>query len=107
MSTFDHQLVVNSVTQRLNLLSDENGTAMYSVIEDVPPYRNPLKYIQDNWIGGHGQYDFKVDDVYFEGQSIDTTQDGKVILGPEIIEVKENDASNIEPPICFAWYPLN
>jgi len=103
--TYDHELKIGSETKRLSLAQREDGTKYYSVIEETPQYRNPLRFIQENWIGGHGQVDFRIPDKYFEGQSIDTTVDGKVILGPEIIEVKENDASNIEAPVAFAWYP--
>jgi hypothetical protein len=102
---YDHEIEIDGEIKRLEIIKDNDGTSMYHIAEQIPEYRNPLKFIQDNWIGGHGQYDFNVRDKYFEGQSIDTTLDGRLILGPEIMEVKENDASNIEAPVMFCWYP--
>ena len=110
-ATHDHQITINGDTKGLDLMKQPDGTSMYSIIEEIPEYRNPLKYIQNNWIGGHGQREFSSDypedlsDKYYEGQSIDTTQDGKVFLGPEIIEVKKSDTTNIGAPTCFEWYP--
>lgn len=87
MSTNDHEIKIGSTTKKLKLIRDDSGAALYSVIEEIPPHQSQLRFTQDNWIGGHGQYDFKEDDVYFEGQSIDTTQDGRVFLGPLIYTV--------------------
>ena len=43
--------------------------------------------------------------MYFEGQSIDTTQDGRIILGPLITEVKKSDDSNLDSaPVIFIWF---
>lgn len=103
-STHDHELVINSETRGMDLVV-QNGTAMYSVTEEIPDYKNPLRFIQSSWIGGHGQYDFSIEDKFYEGQSIDTTQDGVVFLAPEIVEVKKSDAANIGAPTCFEWFP--
>ena len=101
----DHEIKIGSTTKSFEIMRDENGRAMYTVIEEAPRYREPLELEQTNWIGGHGQHDFKGNDLYFEGQSIDTTQDGRIILGPEITEQKEDDASSIEAPVVFCWFP--
>uniref|UniRef100_A0A6H1ZG67 Putative peptidase n=1 Tax=viral metagenome TaxID=1070528 RepID=A0A6H1ZG67_9ZZZZ len=88
--THDHEIVIGSSTYRLNLLRDKDGVAMYNVVEDIPQYQNPLLFTQANWRGGHGQHTFTDPSMYFEGQSIDTTQEGKVFLGPKITEVYLN-----------------
>lgn len=103
--THDHEIKIGSTTKRLDLIEDENNRALYQVIEEIPQYQNPLLFTQDDWIGGHGQYDFRQRDMYFEGQSIDTTQDGRIILGPLIYEVKEDDDSDLDSaPVDFLWY---
>uniref|UniRef100_A0A6M3K5E2 Uncharacterized protein n=1 Tax=viral metagenome TaxID=1070528 RepID=A0A6M3K5E2_9ZZZZ len=107
MSTFDHEIEIDSVSKRLNLAQDENGKKYYTVAESIPEYRNPLRYIQNNWIGGHGQHDFRIPDKYFEGKAIDTTQEGKAFPGPEITEVKESDDTDLDSaPVVFCWFPL-
>ncbi len=80
----DHELLIGTTTERLRLIRDENGQVDYSVENFVPEYRNPLTFTQSDWVGGHGQHSMQIPDIYFEGQSIDTTQDGRVFLGPEI-----------------------
>jgi hypothetical protein len=104
----DHEILVGSTTERLKLMRDENGHAMYSVIEEVPEYRNPLTFTQTNWIGGHGQYDAKTADMYFDGKSIDSTLEGKVILAPLLVSVQEDDASALDGNVLgFCWSPTN
>lgn len=101
----DHELKVGSTTKRLQLIRDDNGSAMYQVIEDIPNYQNPFLFTQTDWIGGHGQHDFALKDLYFEGQSIDTTQEGRILLGPLINEVKEDDDTDLDSaPVVFMWY---
>ena len=78
---YDHEIKIGSTTKALKLIKDDKGVALYNVLEDIPRYQNPLEFVQDNWIGGHGQHTFQEPDVYFEGQSIDTTQEGRVFLG--------------------------
>jgi len=90
--THDHEIVVGSDTYGLNLLRDEEGRAMYSVAEDIPQYQNPMLFSQMDWRGGHGQHTTADPSMYFEGQSIDTTQEGKVFLGPKITEVEAGAA---------------
>ena len=109
MSRFDHEIKIGTAdAEGLKLIRDDEGKAMYRVYEETPNYRNPLLFTQSSWLGGHGQYNFEVPDMYFEGQSIDTTQDGRVFLGPLIYEVNEvNGAgSNLDSsPLGFCWFP--
>ncbi|MHA2068944.1 MAG: hypothetical protein ACXABY_31670, partial [Candidatus Thorarchaeota archaeon] len=103
--THDHELKVDSTTRKLDIIRDENGSALYQVIEEVPKYEPQLKFTQTDWKGGHGQHDFEDEDVFFEGQSIDTTQEGRLFLGPLIYEVKESDDTDLDSaPVCFAWF---
>jgi len=106
MGKYDHELLIGSSTHRFSLARDETGQAMYSVTEDIPQYQPTLVYEQTNWIDGQGQYLMANPNAYFEGQSIDTTQDGRVILGPKINEVEESDATELDSaPVCFHWSP--
>lgn len=101
----DHELKIDSTTDQFRLVRDDQNRAMYRVIEDVPDYRAILKVVQTNWIDGHGQYFYKKPNFYFEGQSIDTTVDGRIILGPEVTEVKESDDTDLDSnPVVFAWF---
>jgi len=101
----DHEILVGSSTYRLNLIRDDDGKAMYSVTEDVPEYSPQFEFEQTNWVNGHGRYWFDDTDAYFEGQSIDTTQEGRVILGPLINEVYESDDTELDSaPVCFRWF---
>lgn len=105
--TDDHELKIDSTTQPLQLIRDDSGKAMYHITDDIPEYATRLIFEQTNWIGGHGQYDFDEDkdDSFLEGQSTDTTQDGKIILGPLIVEVKEDDDTDLDSaPALFQWY---
>jgi len=105
--THDHELKIGTTTRQLDLIRDKDGAAMYQVIEDVPNYDAQLSLPQTSFIGGHGQHDFKVTDMYFEGQSIDTTQEGRVCLGPEITEVQEHGTPDTDldsAPVCFLWF---
>ena len=104
----DIELKIDSTTDLFRLMKDETGRAMYKVETVVPQYRNPLTFSQANWIGGHGQFDMQDPTMYFEGQSIDTTQEGRVFLGPYINEVQEDTApaSDLDaPPVKFCWFP--
>ena len=103
-TTYDHQLVIGGVTKGLRLIRDDSKHAMYQVIEEIPKYQDPLRFTQDDWIGGHGQYDFDRRDVYFDGQSIDTTQDGRIILGPLINSVGIDGSTLGANPVCFCWF---
>ena len=103
----DHELLIGSTTRALELVRDDSGRALYQVVEDIPLYKQALTFGQSNWLGGHGRYDFNENepDLYLEGQSIDTTQPGKVILGPLIYEVKEADDTDLDSaPVCFVWF---
>ena len=103
---YDHELKIGSTVYRLSLAKGDDGRAMYSVVPKIPQYRDPLRYIQDNWIDGHGQHTMTGrNSMWFEGQSIDTTQDGRVILGPLITEILESDATNLDGnPVGFQWF---
>lgn len=105
--TNDHEISIYTSgawsTKRLTLIRQE-GRALYQVTEEIPRYQDPLKFIQTDWIGGHGQFDFAQPDMYFEGQSIDTTQPGKVILGPLIYSVGISGGTLGANPVCFIWF---
>jgi hypothetical protein len=88
----DHEIVVGSTTTRLRLARDANGKPAYSVTEDIPQYNQVLEAGQTEWISGHGQYEREQSGMYFDGQSIDTTQEGRVMLGPKITEVYISNA---------------
>jgi hypothetical protein len=105
MPTSDHELKVGSTTKKLNIMRDKNGGAMYSVQENIPQYRDPLIFTMKDWKGGHGQYEFLNDDVYYDGQSIDTTQDGKIFLGPMITQVGVGATTALDATVQgFYWY---
>ena len=104
----DHELKIDSTTRQLTIMRDQNGKAMYSVmpLEEIGDPANILSFLQDDWIGGHGQGDAKERDKYAEGQAIDTTQEGRVISGPLINEIKESDASNLDSAVvAFIYFP--
>lgn len=92
-TAYDHQLQVGSTTYSLKLATDTNGKALYSVSEDLPSYNQVLEVAQKNWTGGHGQYEYVDNQMYFSGQAIDTTQEGRIILGPNINQVYSSATS--------------
>ncbi len=100
----DHEIKIGSTTKGLKLIRNEDGSAMYQVIEEIPQYRNPLRFTQIDWREGHGQHDFTNPSVYFEGQSIDTTQEGKVFLGPLIYSVGIDGGDLGANPVTFVWF---
>lgn len=103
MSTNDHVIKIDDDKKGLRLIVNE-GRPLYSVIEDVPNYQQQLRIIQRDWTGGHGQYDLVQPDMYFEGQSIDTTQEGRLLLGPEIQQVGVSGGDLGANPVCFYWF---
>lgn len=104
LTEFDHEIVIDGTTRRLSLIR-EQGKAVYEVTPERPNYRDPLRIIQSNWVDGHGQYNVSIDDMYFEGESIDTTQEGRVILGPLINVVTKTGPSELDSPVLgFFWY---
>jgi len=112
MPTYDHQLNINGTTSEYTLVRGDDNRAMYQVIEEAPEGPSSLRFEQTNWIGGHGQFNLKERDRYFEGQSIDTTCPSSLFLGPEIIEVKEYGGTGSSTtfdsaPVCFAWSESN
>ena len=103
---FDHELKIGSDTQQFRLVRGEGDAVMYNIRNIIPNYRDPLRFTQSNWIGGHGSYERKAPDVFFEGQSIDTTQEGRVFLGPLINSVGEiGDSGNLDSAVVqFIWF---
>ncbi|KKN22973.1 hypothetical protein LCGC14_0909760 [marine sediment metagenome] len=103
---FDHELKIGSDTQQFRLIRDENGAVMYNIRNIIPQYRDPLTFTQATWIGGHGSFARRAPDTYFEGQSIDTTQEGRVFLGPLINTVGEiGDSGNLDSAVVqFVWF---
>ncbi len=103
---FDHELKIGSTTQQFRLVRGEGDAVMYNIRNIIPNYRDPLRFTQSNWISGHGSFERRAPDVYFEGQSIDTTQDGRVILGPLINTVGEiGDSGNLDSAVFqFVWF---
>ena len=103
---FDHELKIGSDTQQFRLARGENGAVMYNIQNIVPNYRNPLLFTQSDWRGGHGSYERRTPNVFFEGQSIDTTQEGRVFLGPLINTVGEiGDSGNLDSAVVqFVWF---
>jgi hypothetical protein len=104
--TNDHEIVIGSTTTRLQLMRDTSGKALYQVQEKVPKYEDPLLFTQKTWVGGHGQLTQEKEGYYLEGQSIDTTQEGRVILAPLIVTVQESDDTALDSaPVGFCWFP--
>ncbi len=100
----DHEIKIGSTTKRLQLIRDEKKSALYSGSEDIPRYQQPLLFTQTDWIGGHGQHDLEQPDKYFEGQSIDTTQEGRICLGPLIYTVGISGNTLGANPVAFVWF---
>src|SRR3990167_479997 len=101
--TNDHELNIDGTAYQFLLARDDSNRAMYQVIEDVPQYQANLRFTQTDWQGGHGQYRYENQDLYFEGQSIDTTQKGCVFLGAEITEVRDDTNELDSAPVGFFW----
>ena len=103
---YDHELKIGSTTKRFRLVRGEGEAVMYNIRNIIPQYRDPLRFTQTNWIDGHGNFERQTPNVYFEGQSIDTTQDGRVFLGPLINTVGEiGDSGNLDSAVVqFIWF---
>ncbi len=102
----DHELKIDSKTDHFELMRDEDGQAIYRVETIIKQHRDPLTFTQTSWLGGHGQHDMEVVDMFFEGQSIDTTQEGRLLLGPKIYTVQEDDDTALDSaPVKFMWNP--
>ncbi len=107
----DHQIKVGSTTRQLKLMREQLerggvGRALYQVEVLGGQQDSAINYPQIDWIGGHGQHTFLETDKYFEGQSIDTTQPGRVFLGPEITTVQESDDTDLDgAPVVFKYFP--
>ena len=107
----DHQIKVGSTTRQLKLMREQlerggRGRTLYNIEVLAPDKDSAIVYPQVDWIGGHGQHTFLENDKYFEGQSIDTTQPGRVFLGPFIFTVQEDDDSDLDgAPVVFKYFP--
>ena len=109
---FDHQIEIDDKTKEFTLATRQDGGRQYQVTEiplsvsgegEISPDR-ALEFRQTDWVGGHGQGDFIIPDMYAEGQSIDTTNDGRVILGPLIYTVGISGDDLGANPVSFKWY---
>ncbi|GAI66591.1 unnamed protein product, partial [marine sediment metagenome] len=49
-------------------------------------------------------YDFRAEDVWFDGQSIDTFQEGKIFLGPLIYSVGVSGGNLDAAPTALCWF---
>ncbi len=102
--TNDHEIKIDTTTKKFTLAIGANGEKNYRVLEEVPKYDRDIKVGMGDWKGGHGQLFFtKSPDVYYDGQSIDTTLDGKVILGPLIYQVGLPGVLDGNP-VCSCWF---
>ncbi len=102
---YDHELRIGSDTQQFRLVRGEGGAVMYNIRNIIPQYRDPLLFTQSDWKGGHGSFERRMPNVYFEGQSIDTTQEGRVFLGPLITTVQESDDTDLDSAVVqFIWF---
>lgn len=90
-TAYDHEIIVSGQKSgnpiRLHLARGQDGKALYEVTEHIPQHDERIEWTQKDWRGGHGQYKVLDPTMFFDGQSIDTTQEGRVILGPKINEV--------------------
>ena len=103
--SYDHEIKIGSDTYKLALIRDDTGRPYYSVDYDKPEHNPELRFIQETWNGGHGQYEARKRNKYFAGESIDTTIDGKIFLGPLIYTVQEDDTSVLDSAVVdFLWY---
>ena len=102
---FDHEIKIGSTTMRLQVFRDADGKLNDRLDETISTYQDPYRVIMTDWSDGHGQYNFREGSMFLEGQSIDTTQEGRVILGPLITEVQESDDTVLDSsPLHFVWF---
>jgi len=78
----DHSLNIGGTVKTFEIARDENLKAMYRTERFIPEHRDPLELTQDDWHGGHGTFRWNGQPVYYDGQSIDTSQDGIIMPGP-------------------------
>ncbi len=95
-SDYDHELKIDSTTEKFRLVVDDSGAGMYRIENVILPQQDPFVFAQTDWTGGYGQYQVENPAMYFDGQSIDTTQDGRVILAPLITEASYSAASTVQ-----------
>lgn len=115
----DIKLTIDGTEKELNLVR-ERGKKAWRVVEvprrltagggDVLNYSSleadkELVFAQNNWQGGFGQGNFRDPDRYSDGQSIDTTLQGKFILGPEIQTTTASGGGNLgEAVVDFCYF---
>ena len=104
MSSRDHELKIGDTTVKLTLGRDRSNSPMYQVSEALRDVNPNLSFTQTDWKGGHGYGDFLVEDAYAVGQSIDTTNDGKIILGPLINSVGISGGDLSANPVAIKWF---
>ena len=104
MAGKDHELRIGDETVKLTLGRDASGSPMYQVSEALGSVNPNLSFTQTDWKGGHGQGDFLTEDMYAVGQSIDTTSDGKIILGPLINPVGISGGTLSANPVAIRWF---
>lgn len=109
---YDHEITINGVTKKFALGKRPDGGSLYEVSEILPPVsgegevspNQALEFKQTDWVGGHGQGEYDLPDMYAEGQSIDTTNDGRIILGPLINSVGVSGGDLGANPVAFRWF---
>ena len=104
MPAKEHELKIGDTTVKLTLAKDSTGAPIYQVSEALGDVNPNLSFTQTDWKGGHGQGDFLADDMFAIGQSIDTTSDGKIILGPKINPVGISGADLGANPVAIKWF---
>ena len=104
MPAKEHELKIGDTTVRLTLARDKSGAPMYQVSEVFRDVNPNLSFTQTDWKGGHGQGDFLTEDMFAIGQSIDTTSDGKIILGPLINPIGISGADLGANPVAIKWF---
>jgi len=102
--TYDQELKIGSTTKGMRLIRDDKGASMYKVTEETPKFDAQIRFAMADWKGGHGQYFAAQPDTYFDGQSIDTTVDNKIIPGPLINQVGVAAGALDAAPAYFCWF---
>jgi hypothetical protein len=87
----EHEFIISgqndSQAFALTIARDKNDAPLCQRSENVPQHDEALEWPQSNWTGGHGQKVLQDRTMYHSGRSIDTTQEGRILLGPLINEV--------------------
>ena len=102
----DISLTINNTIKNFDLAKDEHGKKAIMIREDpvvpiralsnIPKYGDlpadkVLAFDQSTWRGGIGQQDhYQIDDLYSDGQTIDTREPNKMFLGPSLNNTVDN-----------------